>query len=76
MNWRGNIKNYGDFFNKLTFKLYDFGAATAALTTKKWLHISLLFFLCLNCSDEDMGYEPTPESLDIPQIFSENIRPI
>ena len=32
-------KNYGEFFNKLTFKLYDFGAATAALTTKKWLHI-------------------------------------
>ena len=32
-------KNYGDFFNKLTFKLYDFGAATAALTIKKWLHI-------------------------------------
>jgi sterol 3beta-glucosyltransferase len=32
-------KNYGDFFNKLTFKLYDFGVATAALTTKKWLHI-------------------------------------
>jgi len=32
-------KNYGDFFNKLTFKLYDFGVATAALTAKKWLHI-------------------------------------
>ena len=32
-------KNYGDFFNKLTFKLYDFGAATAALNTKKWLQI-------------------------------------
>lgn len=32
-------KNYGEFFNKLTFKLYDFGVATAALTTKKWLHI-------------------------------------
>lgn len=32
-------KNYGEFFNKLTFKLYDFGAATVALTTKKWLHI-------------------------------------
>jgi len=32
-------KNYGEFFNKLTFKLYDFGAATAALTTKNWLHI-------------------------------------
>ena len=32
-------KNFGDFFNKLTFKLYDFGAATAALSTKKWLPI-------------------------------------
>ena len=32
-------KNYGDFFNKLTFKLYDFGAATAALTIKKRLPI-------------------------------------
>ncbi|MFC2132341.1 glycosyltransferase [Bacteroidota bacterium] len=32
-------KNYGVFFNKLTFKLYDFGTATAALITKKWLHI-------------------------------------
>lgn len=32
-------KDYGDFFNKLTFKLYDFGATTAALITKKWLHI-------------------------------------
>jgi sterol 3beta-glucosyltransferase len=32
-------KNYGEYFNKLTFKLYDFGVATAALTIKKWLHI-------------------------------------
>ncbi len=40
---------------------------------KSWLHISLLFFVCLNCSNEDVGYEPTPKSLDIPQIFSENI---
>lgn len=32
-------KNYGEFLNKLTFRLYDFGAATAALTTKKWLHL-------------------------------------
>lgn len=32
-------KNYGDFFNKLTFKLYDFGVATTAMTAKKWLHI-------------------------------------
>ncbi len=40
---------------------------------KSWLHIGLLFFVCLNCSNEDVGYEPTPKSLDIPQIFSENI---
>ncbi|MEN8225854.1 MAG: glycosyltransferase, partial [Bacteroidota bacterium] len=32
-------KNYGEHFNKLTFKLYDFGAARVALTTKKWLQI-------------------------------------
>lgn len=32
-------KNYGDFLNKLTFKLYDFGVAATAMTTKKWLHI-------------------------------------
>lgn len=29
--------------------------------------------LFLNCSNEDMGYEPTPLALDIPQLFSENI---
>jgi len=32
-------KDYGVFLNKLTFKLYDFGVATTAMTTKKWLHI-------------------------------------
>jgi len=32
-------KNYGSYFNKLTFKLYDFGAATSALIAKKWLRI-------------------------------------
>jgi len=32
-------KNYGDFLNKLTFKLYDFGVAATAITTKKWLNI-------------------------------------
>ena len=30
---------------------------------------------CLNCSNEDIGLEPinTPASLDIPQIFSDNL---
>ena len=32
-------KDYGIFLNKLTFKLYDFGAATTAKVVKKWLHI-------------------------------------
>ena len=29
--------------------------------------------LCLNCSNEDTGYSPTPMALDIPEIFSNNI---
>ena len=33
-------KDYGDYFNKLTFKLYDFGVATMVKTVKKWLHIN------------------------------------
>jgi UDP:flavonoid glycosyltransferase YjiC (YdhE family) len=32
-------KNYGEFFNKLTFKLSDFGVVTAAMAAKKWLQI-------------------------------------
>jgi len=32
-------KNYGDFFNKLTFKLSDFGVVTATMAAKKWLQI-------------------------------------
>jgi len=32
-------KNYGEFINKLTFKLYNFGVATTAKTTMKWLQI-------------------------------------
>ncbi|MDP5081104.1 MAG: cytochrome-c peroxidase [Winogradskyella sp.] len=40
---------------------------------KKLQYISFSFFLCLSCSNEEMGYEPTPISLDIPQIFAENI---
>jgi UDP:flavonoid glycosyltransferase YjiC (YdhE family) len=32
-------KNYGAYFNKLTFKFYDFGVVTATKMTKKWLKI-------------------------------------
>jgi len=32
-------KNYGDFFNKLTFKLSDFGVVTVTMAAKKWLQI-------------------------------------
>jgi len=31
--------------------------------------------LFLNCSNEDMDYEPTPLALDIPSLFSDNIIP-
>ncbi len=40
---------------------------------KNLVYISVLTIFCLSCSNEDMGYEPTPKALDIPQIFSENI---
>jgi cytochrome c peroxidase len=40
---------------------------------RRGLPIGFFIFLCLSCSNEDMGYEPTAKSLDIPQIFSENI---
>ena len=33
-------KNYGDFFNKLTYKLNDFGVVTATMAAKKWLQIT------------------------------------
>ena len=32
--------NYGAFFNKLTFKLYNFGVATTTKAVKKWLQIN------------------------------------
>jgi len=32
-------KNYGEFINKLTFKLYDFGVVSATMSAKKWLKI-------------------------------------
>ncbi|WP_430467217.1 cytochrome-c peroxidase [Winogradskyella ouciana] len=40
---------------------------------KKGVFLVFITLLCLNCSDEDTGYEPTPKPLDIPQIFSDNI---
>jgi len=36
----GLTKNYGECFNKLTFKLYDFGVVTATMIAKKWLQIN------------------------------------
>jgi sterol 3beta-glucosyltransferase len=33
-------KNYGEFINKLTFKLYDFGLVTATMIFKKMLQIN------------------------------------
>ena len=32
-------KNYGEFFNKLSFKLSEFGTITATMAAKKWLQI-------------------------------------
>ena len=37
-----------------------------------WVFIS---FICLNCSNEDTGYQPTSMPLEIPEIFSNNIIP-
>lgn len=32
-------------------------------------------FISFSCSNEDVGYEPVPAALDIPQLFSDNIIP-
>lgn len=32
-------KNYGEFFNKLTFRISNFGTITATMAAKKWLQI-------------------------------------
>ena len=39
------------------------------------LVLVIIMLLCLNCSNDDStsGYEPTPQPLEIPQIFSDNI---
>jgi cytochrome c peroxidase len=41
---------------------------------KKGLFLVFITILCLNCSDDDKGYEPT-QPLDIPELFSDNIIP-
>ncbi len=40
---------------------------------KNLVYISVLTLFCLSCSNDEIGYEPTPKSLDIPRIFLENI---
>ena len=42
---------------------------------KKWLYIIPLSLLFLSCSNEGTGYEPTPQPLDIPTLFLDNIIP-
>lgn len=39
------------------------------------LYLSFITVFCLNCSNDDTGYEPTQQNLDIPEIFSDNIIP-
>ncbi len=35
--------------------------------------VFFIAFICLDCSNEETGYEPTLQPLEIPQIFSDNI---
>ncbi len=39
---------------------------------KYWGYL-LILLLCLSCSNDDSGYQPTALPLEIPQLFSENI---
>ena len=41
----------------------------------KCLYILFLSCLCWSCSNEENNYEPTPQPLDIPILFSDNIIP-
>ncbi|WP_439152547.1 cytochrome-c peroxidase [Winogradskyella sp.] len=39
-----------------------------------WLHIVCIALLSISCSSDDSnGYEPTPQPLNIPELFAENI---
>ncbi len=40
---------------------------------KRWLYIVSVSVLCLSCSNEDLGYEPTPQPLAIPALFLDTI---
>jgi len=40
---------------------------------KRSVYISILVLFCLSCSNEDIGHEPTPQPLDIPTLFFDNI---
>ena len=40
---------------------------------KARLLVFFIAFICLDCSNEETGYEPTLQPLEIPQIFSDNI---
>ena len=40
---------------------------------KRSVYISVLVLFCLSCSNEDIGYETTPQPLDIPTLFFDNI---
>lgn len=40
---------------------------------KKELFLVIIAALCLSCTNEDTGYEPTLQPLDVPEIFSDNI---
>lgn len=40
---------------------------------KGFFLITTLILICLGCSNDDVGYEPTLQPLEIPQIFSNNI---
>ena len=40
---------------------------------KRWLYIVSVSVLCLSCSNEDLGYEPTPQPLAIPNLFLDTI---
>lgn len=39
----------------------------------KWFYFCFLVFFCLSCEKEDSVYEPVPQPLEIPQLFSDNI---
>tara|TARA_R110002049_G_scaffold263192_3_gene439384 strand:+ start:393 stop:1451 length:1059 start_codon:yes stop_codon:yes gene_type:complete len=41
----------------------------------KGIYIGLITLLFLSCSKEDSAYEPVPQPLEIPQLFSDNIIP-